>query len=154
MSAEDVAFFNVFPGFDPKQIKNAADSGYRAIIVEGYACGTVPDIGEKGICPAVEHATKKGVPVFLISGVYVADPEGFALRVGYESQVNAIKAGITPLETPTCLDFIDVINELGRILDECDDPDEVRMTMTKKYCKPGYGDRMKNTQNVLSVLLE
>lgn len=151
-----VAFFKVHPSFHPEQIKDAVDGGYKAIVIEGYACGTLPaggNIGEYDVCPAIEYATSKRVPVFLISGSQKHDNEGFALRIRYGSQINAIKAGIIPLEIPTSNVFNIVISDLEKIVDEFEDFKVIEEKMIEKYCKPGYKERMTNTKNVLTETL-
>ncbi len=151
-----IAFFKIYPGFNPQQIKNAVKEGYKAILIEGYACGTLPtgkNIGEYDICPAIEYITNKNIPVFLISGSQKTDDEGFALRIGYGSQVDAIKAGIIPLETPTSNNFYIVISDLEKIMHESNVFDVIKEKMTQRYCKSGYEERIANSKNVLTETL-
>ncbi len=148
-----VVFFKVHPSFHPEQIKTEVDKGCKAIVIEGYACGTLPaggNIGKYDVCPAIKYATSKRVPVFLISGSQKTDDNGFALRIGYVSQIDAIKAGIIPLETPTSNDFDTVISDLEIILNESADFNFIKEKMVEKYCKPGYNQRMANHRNVLT----
>ena len=77
------------------------------------------------ICPGIEYASKHGVPVFLMSGSHERDDEGFAFRIGYITQVEAIRAGAIPLERPVAPEFVCVIETLGGLIGECGDMGEL-----------------------------
>jgi hypothetical protein len=145
MSTSNVAYFKIHPGFNPEWIERAVDIGDKAVVIEGYVCGTIPTSDAKyGLLPAIRYATSHQVPVFLISATQKPDEEGYSLRVGYPSQVEAIKAGIIPLETPTSLDFPEVLRTLEQILSESDGISPVKEKMIDIFCKPGYYDRIAN----------
>ncbi len=153
MSSTNVSYFKIHPWFNPEWIRRAVDTGDKAVVIEGYVCGTIPTTDAKySLLPAIRYATSHQVPVFLISATQKPDEEGYSLRINYPSQTEAIKAGITPLETPTSLDFIEVIGTLEEILNESDDPIVVRKMMIEYFCKPGYDDRIANDMQKVITL--
>ena len=153
MSSTNVSYFKLHPGFNPEWIKRAVDIGDKAVVIEGYGCGTIPTTNAKyGLLPAIIYATSRQVPVFLISATQKPDEEGYSLRVGYASQVEAIKAGIIPLETPTSLDLPEVLRTLEEILNQSDGMSVVRKKMIDRFCKPGYDDRFANDMQKVITL--
>jgi glutamyl-tRNA(Gln) amidotransferase subunit D len=58
-----VMLIKYYPGFDPKIVENAAQSGYKAIILEGTGLGHV----NKECFPAIQRAVEAGVVICMTS---------------------------------------------------------------------------------------
>jgi L-asparaginase len=78
----------VFPGLDPDLVKGALRVGVRALVLEAYGTGTMPNLGGS-LIPALEEARERGVPVVVVSQCL----RGFVDLGRYEGGVAAEAAG-------------------------------------------------------------
>jgi len=135
-----MAYFQVYPGFDPGVIKFAVDNGTKAIIIQGYHSGTACVEGEYDITPSLEYAKEKNIPVFLIFGFSPFDEDcavGYShfekgKKGGYLSSQKMVEAGIVPLRANWQND-LDVVKSLQEILAETEERGELVRRMTEKY---------------------
>ncbi len=146
----DVAYFKVYPGFDAEYMGEIINAGAKAVILEGYACGTLPAKGK--LLPTIRKLSKK-IPIFLLSGTQVPNDDGVSFVLGYGSQIDALNAGIIPLETSNSADFLDVINTLDRIIESSTSKDEIVQRMTSTYCRQGFFERLEKAKsNALTII--
>lgn len=87
---ERVAVLKLVPGTDPSLLRLMVDAGYRAIIIEGYGAGGVPnDCSPKDFLPELSYGRKKNVRIVCTSQcVY----DGAHLDT-YETGVMALQKG-------------------------------------------------------------
>jgi glutamyl-tRNA(Gln) amidotransferase subunit D len=84
-----VMLIKYYPGFDPKIVENAAQSGYKAIILEGTGLGHV----NKECFPAIQRAVEAGVVICMTSQCIWG-------RVGmqvYDTGRDLLSIGVVPL---------------------------------------------------------
>lgn len=89
----NVAILPVTPGLaaHPTLIERVVSSRTAALILNTYACGTTPET----LNPSIKRLVEMGIPVVLL-----ADSRGVnhgPQELEYETQVEAVKAGATPL---------------------------------------------------------
>lgn len=82
------ALFNLHPGFEPYRIRRAWQGGARGIVLAGYGSGTGCVDGAYDLRPAVEEATGRGIPVWLVS------QHGGRVRIDYGSTAALKRAGV------------------------------------------------------------
>jgi len=85
-----VALVKYHPGYDPRQIKNLIDSGFRAIIFEGTGLGHVGNI----MYDAIRNAKEQG----LFLGMTSQCIDGHVSMTVYDSGRDLLELGIVPLE--------------------------------------------------------
>ena len=85
-----VALVKYHPGYDPKQIDDLIESGYKAIIFEGTGLGHIGNT----MYNAVKKANEKG----LFLGMTSQCIDGRTRMTVYESGRDLMELGITPLE--------------------------------------------------------
>lgn len=136
-----IAYYRVYPGFDPSFINFAVDRGVKAIIIEGYHSGTACiRKGKYNIIPSLKYAKEKNIPVFLIFGHFIGDED---CSVGYEyfekgrsgaygSSLEMVKSGITPLRA-NWAQWLGVVKSLQDILTETEESSEIIKRMKEKY---------------------
>ncbi len=78
----------VFPGLDPDLVRGALRVGVRALVLEAYGTGTLPNLGGS-LIPALEEARERGVPVVVVSQCL----RGFVDLARYEGGAAAERAG-------------------------------------------------------------
>jgi L-asparaginase len=57
----------VFPGLDPRLVIGAVRAGVRGLVLEAYGTGNLPNLEGSSLIPAIEEATRRGVPVVVVS---------------------------------------------------------------------------------------
>ena len=60
----NVALVPIFPGLSARFLDAVADTGPRAVVLEGYGLGGVPFMGES-LLPAIERGIARGIPFVL-----------------------------------------------------------------------------------------
>ena len=60
----NVALVPIFPGLSARFLDAVADTGPKAVVVEGYGLGGVPFMGEN-LLPAIERGIARGIPFVL-----------------------------------------------------------------------------------------
>ncbi|WP_299299692.1 asparaginase [uncultured Fretibacterium sp.] len=60
----NVALVPIFPGLSARFLDAVADTGPRAVVLEGYGLGGVPFMGEN-LLPAIERGIARGIPFVL-----------------------------------------------------------------------------------------
>ena len=88
-----VALVKYHPGYDPKQIKNLIDSGFKAIIFEGTGLGHVGNT----MYDVIKDAKEKG----LFLGMTSQCIDGRVSMTVYDSGRDLLELGIVPLENMT-----------------------------------------------------
>lgn len=78
----------IFPGLDPSALMRALDAGIRGLVLEAYGTGNVPRLSGS-LVPVIEEATRRGVPVLVVSQC----PRGFVELGRYEGGAAAERAG-------------------------------------------------------------
>ena len=94
-----VALVKYHPGYDPKQIENLIESGYKAIIFEGTGLGHVG----KTMYNSIKKANESG----LFLGMTSQCIDGRVRMTVYESGRDLMDLGITPLN--------DIISEVALV---------------------------------------
>jgi L-asparaginase/Glu-tRNA(Gln) amidotransferase subunit D len=92
-----VALFTLYPGFDPKVIRQVAASGVLGIVLAAYGAGTAcTRPGRYDVSAAVRAVTRAGVRVAVVSQHYGR------VREAYGSTVDLVRAGaqLMPETTP------------------------------------------------------
>jgi L-asparaginase len=56
----------VFPGLDPALVRGAIRAGVKALVLEAYGTGNLPNLGGS-LIPALEEARERNVPVMVVS---------------------------------------------------------------------------------------
>ncbi len=112
-----VAFFKLFPGFNPALIDAAVEQGVKGILLSCYGSGTCCAEGPLSITGAVRGASAKGVPVYALSQHY-----GDVVFGRYGSSEQLHQAGAKGLDT--CTPEAAVVR-LMWALAHCDGPDEL-----------------------------
>lgn len=93
----NIAFFEVFPGFDPRYIKNAADYGAKGVILKLFHSGTAcTRHGMYSLVPIIEECTKKGILIF---GTPISKSKNE--KDAYSTTKQLLKAGLEPLSKMT-----------------------------------------------------
>jgi len=87
----NLCLFKITPGFNPKILRAAVDSGLKGIIIEGFGSGNVP-IGENSLIPEIKYALKKNVPVAISTQCAI----GCAWVNVYETGQCSLNAGAIP----------------------------------------------------------
>ncbi len=64
---EKVAIIYVYPNMDPGVIDYYLNKNYKGIVLAATALGHVPTQSKKSVLPALERATKKGIPIVIAS---------------------------------------------------------------------------------------
>ena len=60
----NVALVPIFPGIPARFLDAVADTGPKAVVLEGYGLGGVPFMGEN-LLPAIERGIARGIPFVL-----------------------------------------------------------------------------------------
>lgn len=117
-----IAFFKVYPGFNPLYINTAINNNIHGIILELYNSGTAcVEDGANSILNSIESATKKKIPVFITS-----QQIGRVEMDTYETSTKIKNVGGVPLK-----DMISetAITKLMWVLKQNQDYDEVKKIM-------------------------
>lgn len=80
-----VLAIRVFPGLDASFVRSAVRAGVKGLVLEGYGTGNVP----LSLMPALDEATKNGVPVVVVSQCL----RGFVDLERYDGGVKAAETG-------------------------------------------------------------
>lgn len=107
--------------------KAAIDSGSRAVIVTGFANGTVP----QGFFPSIEDTVGKGVPVFVISDNRAEDkgPQ----RVKYDVQAQLIGTGASILTNANVNHAWDVADAIQDAIEQGLAGEELNQAVTEVF---------------------
>lgn len=68
---ERVLAVRLFPGLEPSLLEGALDTGVRGLVLEAFGAGNVPTRA-RSIVPVIEKATRRDVPVVIVSQCYRA----------------------------------------------------------------------------------
>ena len=129
---DNIGYFKVYPGFRPEALDLSVELGSRALVLEAYACGTLPIEGESGLEDTLKRLSSK-VPIFLISGIYEPNKKGVSYELTYESEYKAINAGVIPLEFPNISNQMEIIDYLRGLFDKNLSIPEIKKQMSQKY---------------------
>jgi len=96
----DVALFKLYPGFRPELLAQAAEGGFKAVVIEAYNGGTGPACQlpdhklhkEHSLLDVIKSLTNKDIPVF-----FVSQHRGRVTMDAYGSAVRLRGAGAVPL---------------------------------------------------------
>ena len=84
----NVLLIKLIPGIKPDLIAAAADLGYRAVVIEAFGLGGIPNV-KRNLLPAINKLIEKNIPVVVTTQcVY----EGCDMSV-YDVGVEALRAG-------------------------------------------------------------
>ena len=119
----DVLLLRVYPGMDPKLLESVPGLGYRAVVLEAFGLGGIPDV-RRNLLPAITALIEQKIPVIVTtqcvqdgSDMSVYDVGVFAERAG------ALCAGNMITEA--------IMTKLMWILGQTDDYDTI-LSMFKK----------------------
>jgi L-asparaginase len=92
---DNVSFFKVYPGFNPKLIDYVIkEKGTNGIILELYNSGTGCIKNKYSLLKSLENAKSKNIPVFVTS-----QQEGSVTMDSYGSSIEIEKRGAVPLKS-------------------------------------------------------
>ena len=92
----NVALVPIFPGLPARFLDAVADTGPRAVVLEGYGPGGVPFMGES-LLPAIKRGIARGIP-FVLRG---QAPFGGTDPAVYEVGRRALDLGVLPARNMT-----------------------------------------------------
>ncbi|MBR2990977.1 MAG: asparaginase [Solobacterium sp.] len=95
----DVFLLKITPGFEPARLKALGDLGYKAIIIEGFGIGGIPNEG-RDLVPAVKALTDKGILTIITTQCTYEGADLDIYSVGVSAaEAGAIAAGPMTSET-------------------------------------------------------
>ena len=83
-----VFLLRAFPGLDPSVLFAILAQEIRGLVIEAFGAGNVPRL-ENSLVPAIAEATRRGVPVVIVS----QSPRGAVDLARYEGGAAAARAG-------------------------------------------------------------
>jgi L-asparaginase len=117
-----VFLLHTFPGLDPEMLFAILAKDVRGLVIEAFGAGNVPRL-ENSLVPAIEAATRKGVPVVMVS----QSPRGAVDLKRYEGGAAAARAGaISAGDMTSEAALTRLMIELGRAEGEADVVGHVR----------------------------
>ncbi|HVT01351.1 MAG TPA: hypothetical protein VHE53_03925 [Patescibacteria group bacterium] len=105
-------------------------SGIKALILTGYATGTVPD----KLNPFIKETVERGVPVFVLS-TNPADAKG-PQRIKYESQEKVLEAGAKILSGVNVNNEEEVAKAVQEAIGEGKTGEELSQAITDRFGTP------------------
>ena len=127
-----VFMLRTFPGLDPSVLFAILAQDVRGLVIEAFGAGNVPRL-ENSLVPAIEAATKKGVPVVIVS----QSPRGAVDLARYQGGVAAAKAGaISAGDMTSEAALTKLMITLGRLAGSADVVEDVR----KAFAEASLGE--------------
>ena len=121
-----VFLLRTFPGLDPSVLFAILAQDVRGLVIEAFGAGNVPRL-ENSLVPAIDAATKKGVPVVIVS----QSPRGAVDLRRYEGGAAAARAGaISARDMTSEAALTKLMIELGRAAGAPDVIAQVREAFT------------------------
>ncbi len=128
----NVLLLKLNPGTNPKLIEAAAALGYRAVVIEAFGLGGIPDV-RRNLLPAIQSLLEKKIPVIVTTQCVV---NGCDLNV-YDVGVFAEKAGAISAEN---MITEAILTKLMWILGQTDDFDRI----IELFSRDLFGEFNKN----------
>ena len=123
-----VFLLRTFPGLDPSVLAAILARDVRGLVIEAYGAGNVPRL-ENSLVPAIEAATRKGVPVVIVS----QSPRGAVDLGRYEGGAAAARAGaISAGDMTSEAALTKLMIEVGRAAGSNDVVGSVRSAFARK----------------------
>ncbi|MFO0586281.1 MAG: asparaginase [Polyangiaceae bacterium] len=117
-----VFMIRTFPGLSPDVLFAILAQDVRGLVIEAFGAGNVPRL-ENSLVPAIEAATKRGVPVVIVS----QSPRGAVDLARYQGGVAAAKAGaISAGDMTSEAALTKLMITLGRLQGSADVVEDVR----------------------------
>ncbi len=133
-----------------KHLDAEIESGVHAVVLQGVATGNLPHDDQFSYVPSIRKAVSRGIPVFVLRGVFNAHKIPLEKRHGrtspfttYEGEHAAILAGAIPLERADASLTLEVIDRIKEACSRRRSSEGIVRELCEKYNTPAFNERLR-----------